>query len=109
MTAAIALLALGAITAALSLQLSLGTFRLPGSGLFPLALGVLLALLSTVQLARLLLARRAAAAAAPAQPATPPKPAAPEGATRRVALFMAVVVASTALLQVVATSSRACC
>jgi putative tricarboxylic transport membrane protein len=101
MTAAIALLALGAITAALSLQLPLGTLRLPGSGLFPLALGLLLALLATVQLARLLLARRAAAAAAPAQPATPPQPVAPDGATRRVALFMATVAVATALLQVV--------
>jgi putative tricarboxylic transport membrane protein len=96
MTAAIALLALGAITAALSLQLPLGTLRLPGSGLFPLALGVLLALLAAVQLSRLVLARRAAAAAA-----APPRPAAPDGAARRVALFMAVVAASTALLQAV--------
>jgi putative tricarboxylic transport membrane protein len=101
MTAAIAQLLLGAITAVLSLQLPLGTLRLPGSGLFPLALGVLLALLSAFQLTRLLLDRRAAATAAPAQPATPPKPAPPEGATRRVALFMATVAIATALLQVV--------
>jgi hypothetical protein len=117
MTAAIAQLLLGAITAALSLQLPLGTFRLPGSGLFPLALGVLLVLLSAIQLARLLLARRAAAAAtvaapaqpaaplppAPAQPAAPqaaaPKPKATEGAARRVVLFVGVVAASIALLQ----------
>jgi hypothetical protein len=117
MTAAVAQLLLGAITAALSLQLPLGTFRLPGSGLFPLALGLLLAALSAIQISRLLLARRAAAAAmvaappqpsaplpaAPAQPAAPrpaaPKPKAPEGATRRVALFVAVVAASVALLQ----------
>lgn len=110
MTAAVAQLLLGAITAVLSLQLPLGTFRLPGSGLFPLALGLLLAVLSAIQIARLLLARRAAAAALPAvqQPAAvvppaaqPPvarKPAA-DGATRRVALFMAVVAASVALLQ----------
>jgi putative tricarboxylic transport membrane protein len=100
MTAAIAQLLLGAITAVLSLQLPLGTLRLPGSGLFPLALGVLLVLLSAIQLGRLLLARRAAAAA-PAQAATAPKPAAADGAMRRVALFMAVVAASTALLQLV--------
>jgi hypothetical protein len=104
MTAAIAQLLLGAITAVLSLQLPLGTLHLPGSGLFPLALGVLLVLLSAIQLGRLLLARRAAAAAAPPaaapQPAAP-KPAAPDGAMRRVALFMAVVAASTALLQLV--------
>lgn len=111
MTAAVAQLLLGAITAVLSLQLPLGTFRLPGSGLFPLALGLLLAALSAIQIARLLLARRAAAAAAPAQAVSPqpaaqqqpaaPKPAAADGATRRVALFLAVVAASIALLQVV--------
>jgi hypothetical protein len=103
MTAAVAQLLLGAITAALSLQLPLGTFRLPGSGLFPLALGLLLALLSAIQVARLLLARRAAAAAVAPQPAAPQpaaaKPAEPQGATRRVALFIAVVAASIALLQ----------
>ena len=57
MTAAVAQLLLGAITAVLSLQLPLGTFRLPGSGLFPLALGLLLAALSAIQIARLLLAK----------------------------------------------------
>ena len=108
MIAAVAQLLLGAITAVLSLQLPLGTFRLPGSGLFPLALGLLLALLSAIQVARLLLARRAAAAVAagavptaqpnPPQPAAP-KSEAPQGATRRVALFIAVVAASIALLQ----------
>jgi hypothetical protein len=110
MTAAVAQLLLGAITAVLSLQLPLGTFRLPGSGLFPLALGLLLAALSAIQIARLMLARRAATAAAAARPVAPqpatqqpaaPKPAQADGATRRVALFMAVVAASVALLQVV--------
>jgi hypothetical protein len=112
MTAAIAQLLLGAITAVLSLQLPLGTFRLPGSGLFPLALGLLLAALSAIQIARLMLARRAAAAAAAAaaqavaprpatQPPAAPKPPGADGATRRVVLFMAVVAASVALLQVV--------
>jgi hypothetical protein len=108
MTAAVAQLLLGAIAAVLSLQLPLGTFRLPGSGLFPLALGLLLAALSAIQIARLLLARRAAAAAsqgAALQPATQQpaaqKPAGTDGATRRVVLFVAVVAASIALLQVV--------
>ena len=40
MTAAISLFVFGAITAALSLQLPLGTLRMPGSGFFPLALGL---------------------------------------------------------------------
>jgi hypothetical protein len=108
MTAAVAQLLLGAITAVLSLQLPLGTLRLPGSGLFPLALGLLLATLAAIQIARLLLARRAATAAsqgAALQPATQQpaaqKPAGTDGATRRVVLFLAVVAASVALLQVV--------
>ena len=111
MTAAIAQLLLGAVTAILSLQLPLGTLRLPGSGLFPLALGLLLAALSAVQIARLLLARREVAPAQPsaqqpaaavqpaAQPPAEAKPAAADGATQRVVLFMAVVAASVALLQ----------
>jgi hypothetical protein len=94
MTGAIAQLVLGALTAALSLQLPLGTLRLPGSGFFPLALGVLLVLLAAGQLARVLLARRTLAAA-------PAKPAAPGGAARRVLLFMAVVAVTTAALQAV--------
>jgi len=94
MTAALAQLVLGAVTAALSLQLPLGALRLPGSGFFPLALGVLLMLLSAGQLARLVLARRAA-------PAAPAQAPAPDGAARRVLLFMAVVAVTTTLLQAI--------
>ena len=103
MTAAIAQLALGALTAVLALQLPLGTLRLPGSGLFPLALGVLLAALSVLQLARLLAERRAAAAKAPQRVAgaAPAKPAAADGAGRRVLLFIGVVCVTTALLPVI--------
>lgn len=85
MKAAIALFAFGAITAGLSLQLPLGTVRLPGSGFFPLALGLLLMALSAAQGIRVHLA----------PPATS---SAENGSTRRVVLFMAAVAAATALL-----------
>ncbi len=90
MTAAIALFAFGAVTAALSLQLPLGTLRMPGSGFFPLALGLLLAGLAAAQAIRAYLARPGPAAA----------PAAPEsdGATRRVVLFMGATALAIALL-----------
>jgi hypothetical protein len=93
MIAAVALFAFGALTAVLSLQLPLGTLRLPGSGLFPLALGLLLMALAAGQLLRLRLAKPPAAAAAPAA-----KPAS-DGAARRVVLFVAVVALAVALLE----------
>jgi hypothetical protein len=89
MSAAIALFAFGAVTAALSLQLPLGTLRLPGTGFFPLVLGLLLMGLAATQGVRLHLAK--APAAPPALP--------PEGAARRVSLFIGVVALATALLQ----------
>ncbi|HSD41414.1 MAG TPA: tripartite tricarboxylate transporter TctB family protein [Burkholderiales bacterium] len=96
MTAAIALFVFGAVTAALSLQLPLGTPRMPGTGLFPLVLGVMLMGLAATQAVRLYLARPK-----PAQPATGAA-AAPlpkrDGATQRVVLFMGAVVVATALL-----------
>jgi hypothetical protein len=91
MTAAIALLAFGALTAGLSLQLPLGTLRAPGSGFFPFALGLMLVALAAVELLRLRLAK-------PKPAPTAPAPAA-DGAARRVVLFMAAVAVSTALLQ----------
>jgi hypothetical protein len=99
MTAAIALFVFGAVTAALSLQLPLGTPRAPGTGLFPLALGVMLMGLAAVQAVRLHLARPkleppatgTAAALAPKR----------DGATQRVVLFMGAVVVATALLQTI--------
>jgi hypothetical protein len=93
MIAAVALFAFGALTAVLSLQLPLGTLRLPGSGFFPLALGLLLMALAAGQLLRLRLAKPPAAAAAPAA-----KPAS-DGAARRVVLFVAVVALAVALLE----------
>jgi putative tricarboxylic transport membrane protein len=95
MTAAIALFVFGAVTAALSLQLPLGTPRMPGTGLFPLALGVMLMGLAATQAIRLYLAQ-----SKPAQPANGAAAAPPQrdGATQRVVLFMGAVVVAIALL-----------
>jgi hypothetical protein len=96
MTAAIALFVFGAVTAALSLQLPLGTPRMPGTGLFPLVLGVMLMGLAATHAVRLFLARPKPVAPGVAAAAAPqPKR---DGATQRVALFMGAVVVATALL-----------
>lgn len=94
MTAAIALFVFGAVTAALSLQLPLGTPRMPGTGLFPLALGVMLMGLAATQAVRLYLARPKPVQPAPAAAPAPER----DGATQRVTLFMGAVVVATALL-----------
>ncbi|MCL4798845.1 MAG: tripartite tricarboxylate transporter TctB family protein [Burkholderiales bacterium] len=97
MTAAITLFLFGAVTAALSLQLTLGTLRAPGSGLFPLVLGVLLMGLAAGHGIQLYLARaRAPAAPKPAGSGAESDRAA---ATWRVVLFMGVVALATALLE----------
>ncbi len=49
----------GGITAILSLQMPIGTFRMAGSGLFPLCLGILLMVLSLLFLLNLLFGKRA--------------------------------------------------
>jgi putative tricarboxylic transport membrane protein len=51
----IALFLCGGVTVVLSLQMPLGTFRMAGSGLFPLCLGIMLMLLALLYLAGLLL------------------------------------------------------
>jgi hypothetical protein len=95
MTGAIAWFVFGAITAALSLRYPLGTLRAPGSGLFPLALGVLLMALAAAHAVRVRLEQP--------KPAVAPEPASRrlDDATRRVLLFMGVVALSTALLQTI--------
>lgn len=90
MTAAIALFLFGGITTALSLQLPIGTVRVPGSGLYPLVLGLMLMGLAATQALRLHLS----ASKAPSAPATKPT----NGATQRVLLFMGAVVIATGLL-----------
>jgi hypothetical protein len=97
MPSAIALFLFGLLTAALSLQLPIGTLRAPDSGFFPLSLGLLLMGLALGHGVQLRLAGRSAA---PAEGAAAPKPKpAVDGATVRVLLFMGVVVAATALLK----------
>jgi hypothetical protein len=44
----------GGVTAALSLRMRIGTFRMPGTGMFPLILGILLMFLSCIFLLKLL-------------------------------------------------------
>ena len=99
MTAAIAWFVFGAVTAALALQYPLGTLRAPGSGLFPLALGLMLMGLAAAHAVKLRLERPQQPA--PSGPAIPPEAAARQraDATRRVLLFVGVMALSTALLQ----------
>jgi hypothetical protein len=92
-TAAISLFVFGAVTAALSLQYPLGTLRMPGSGFFPLALGLALMALAAGDGIRVHSARRKATV--PAAPAAPPA----DGAAIRVGLFLGAIAAATALLQ----------
>lgn len=96
MGAAISLFMFGAITAALSLQLPLGVPRMPGSGFFPLALGLALMALAAGHGVQIYLGRPKSTA-----PRAPTAPAVPEGdgATRRVALFVAGVIAAVVLLK----------
>jgi small-conductance mechanosensitive channel len=49
----------GGVTVVLSLQMSIGTFRMAGSGLFPLCLGIILMLLALLYLGDLLLQKGA--------------------------------------------------
>lgn len=93
MSAAISLFMFGAVTVALSLQLPLGEPRMPGSGLFPLTLGIVLMALAACHGIQLFRARP--------KPAVTEAPTAPEGddATQRVALFVAGVVAAVLLLK----------
>jgi hypothetical protein len=81
----------GLATAALSLQLPIGTLRAAGSGLFPLGLGVLLMALASVFLLTL-----GVQAPPPAQPAAG-GPAAPES-PRQVLLFLGTSALATLLL-----------
>lgn len=99
MTAAIAWFVFGAVTAALSLQYPLGTLRAPGSGLFPLALGLMLMGLAAAHAVKLRLERPKAGAAPKAAPA--PAPGQRAEGTRRVLLFIGVMALSTTLLQYV--------
>jgi hypothetical protein len=95
MTAAATWFVFGVITAALSLQYPLGTLRAPGSGLFPLALGLTLMALAAAHAVKLRLAQPRQA---PPQPAPEAAAGARADARRRVALFVAVMALATVLL-----------
>ena len=70
----------GAGTVALSLQMPIGTFRMAGSGLFPLCLGIALMLLALLYLANLLFQKDA-------EPPSPKAAAASPGAAGQMMLF----------------------
>jgi hypothetical protein len=90
MTAAVALFLVGILTVYFSVQLPIGTFRAPGSGLYPLILGLLLMGLVACHFLQLLRGRdRAPGSGAGRRPA---------GSYRRVALFLGAVAAVTALM-----------
>ena len=75
----------------LSLKLPLGTLRAPGSGLFPLLLGLILMGLAACHILQLSLAQ--------STPTTDPEgQRGPAGAAQRVLLFMGAVGIATALL-----------
>jgi hypothetical protein len=94
MTSAIALFAFGLVTAALSLRYPIGSLRAPGSGFYPLVLGLMLMGLAAGHGIQLYLARPRPEAR-PQVPAAGPKP---DGSTWRAALFLGAVVLATALL-----------
>jgi hypothetical protein len=71
----------GGITAILSLQMPIGTFRMAGSGLFPLCLGILLMILSLLFLLNLLFAKALA-------PQRPEVAAPAPGATKQMLEFL---------------------
>ena len=81
----------GGVTSVLSLQMPIGTFRMAGSGLFPLCLGILLMILSLLFLLNLLFVKGAAPQG--------PKPAAAIPAnTRQVLKFLGMTAVATLCL-----------
>jgi len=81
-------LLLGAVTTVASLQLPIGSFRTPGSGLFPLLLGLLLIGLTAGHALQILRTRGPVAGSEAGRP----------GNYLRVGLFTGAVAAATALL-----------
>jgi hypothetical protein len=81
----------GGITAVLSLQMPIGTFRMAGAGLFPLCLGILLMILSLLFLLNLLFGKGAT------PPTSEPAAATPAN-TRQVLLFLVVTAVATLCL-----------
>jgi putative tricarboxylic transport membrane protein len=75
----------GAVTSCFSLQMSIGTFRAPGSGLFPLCLGILLMALSGAHVLRVLFQ---------GEEGNKERPVKIPGLPRQVILFLGTIVAA---------------
>jgi len=91
MAASVILFLFGGITLLLSLQLSLGTLRMPGSGFFPLLLGLLLMGLAACHILQLHFSK--------SKPTTEPDAQRdPGGSARQVLIFMGIIALATALL-----------
>ncbi len=90
-TDGIVLLLFGAITAALSLRMPIGTFRAAGTGLFPLCLGMLLMALAAIFLLTL---RVETSPQAQLDAGTDEAPESP----RQVLLFLGAIILATLLL-----------
>lgn len=84
---------LGGLTVLGSLQMPIGTFRLAGSGLFPLWLGIFLMFLALLHLMNLWFKR---AALRPGEPAAAPAP----GANRQMLLFLGASLLATFCLDI---------
>ncbi len=90
-TDGIVLLLFGAITAALSLRMPIGTFRAAGTGLFPLCLGLLLMVLAVTLLLKIRVQ------APPQAQRNAGTHAAPES-QRQMLLFLGAIILATLLL-----------
>lgn len=90
-TGGILLFVFGAITAALSLRMPIGTFRAAGTGLFPLCLGLLLMALASIFLLNL------RAQAPPQAQSDAGSQEAPES-PRQMLLFLGAIILATLLL-----------
>jgi hypothetical protein len=81
----------GGITAVLSLQMPIGTFRMAGAGLFPLCLGILLMILALFFLLNLLFGKRVT-------PTTSEPAAATPANAKQVLLFLVITAVATLCL-----------
>jgi hypothetical protein len=81
----------GGITAVLSLQMPIGTFRMAGSGMFPLCLGIILMILSLLFLLNRLFGKKAATQSREPVAATPAN-------ARQVLQFLGITTAATLCL-----------
>jgi hypothetical protein len=81
----------GGVTVVLSLQMPMGTFRMPGSGLFPLCLGTLLMILSLLFLLNLLFGKGATPQTDKPAPTTP-------ASANRVMQFLGITAVATLCL-----------